>query len=159
MPYWYPPMIEQRACAGSYAAATASLADIARPFAALYQSFWSLDSIPAQTLELCRLRLAQLLASDLAWQYEQCALPPDKREQLKHWPGSAVFSLAEKACLEFTEVHAMDARAITDAQADAIKQHYGEVGLVALLQALGVFDAVIRLGLIWDLQSQEIATP
>ena len=53
----------------------------------------------------------------------------------------------------------MDARAITDAQADAIKQHYGEVGLVALLQALGVFDAVIRLGLIWDLQSQEIATP
>jgi hypothetical protein len=44
----------------------------------------------------------------------------------------------------------MDCSAITDAQADAVKAHIGEEGLVALLQALGVFDGLIRLGLIWQ---------
>ncbi len=49
------------------------------------------------------------------------------------------------------EVHAIDAAAITDAQAEAVKQYFGDEGLVALLQALGVFDGMIRLGLLWGL--------
>ncbi len=139
-----------------YAAASAELPDIARHFAALYRSFWSLESVPAQTLELCRLRQAQLLQSDLAWQHQEVALPDGLREALRQWPDSDLFSPAEKACLELTEVHAMDAQAITDEQADAVKSHYGEVGYVAMVQALGVFDATTRLGLIWNLSTAEM---
>lgn len=139
-----------------YAEATASLPDIARRFAALYRAFWSLESVPASTLELCRLRLAQLLGSDTAQRHAEVALPDGQRAALRNWPASDAFSAAEKACLGLAEVHAMDAGAITDAQAEAVKAHYGEVGYVALVQALGVFDAVIRLGLIWNLPTAEM---
>ncbi len=139
-----------------YADAVACVPEIGRSFAALYRSFWSLKSVPAPTLELCRLRLAQLHGAEGAWQHEEVAVPPGKRLELSNWPCSDRFTPAEKACLELCEIHAMDVRSITDAQAEAVKAHYGEVGYVALVQALGVFDAVIRLGLIWDLSSAEI---
>ena len=139
-----------------YATASAELPEIASHFAALYRSFWSLGSVPAPTLELCRLRQAQLLQSELAWQHRELTLPDGQREALSQWPDSDLFSPAEKACLELTEVHAMDAQAITDAQADAVKGHYGEVGYVAVVQALGVFDATTRLGLIWNLATAEM---
>lgn len=149
-------MADIDAGAGTFDRVTHSLAEIAQPFAALYRAFWSLESLPAQTLELCRLRQAQLLGSDLAWRHEQLGLSAQQREELRNWPSSLVYSDAERACLELTEVHTMDARAITDAQADAVKRHYGDVGLVALVQALGVFDALTRLGLIWDLETLEL---
>ena len=139
-----------------YADVAASLPQIGRPFADLYRAFWSLESVPAPTLELCRLRLAQLHGSDLAWQHQAVAAGDERRQALRQWPGSDLFSPAEKACLDLCEVHAMDARAISDEQADAVKAHYGEVGYVAVVQALGVFDAVIRLGLIWNLSSAEV---
>lgn len=141
---------------GNYAEAVEGLPEIGRHFAALYRSFWSLESLPAETLELCRLRLAQLLGSDIAWQHQEVALAPKLRDELSDWPDNALFSPAQKACLELTEMHAIDARSITDAQADAVKSHFGEVGFVALVQALGVFDAMIRLGLIWGLNSMEV---
>ena len=153
MRYWCRRMAEVPLATFSQ---VARLEPLARPFMALYQSFWQLESIPAQTLELCRLRQAVLLGSELAWQHEEQFIPEEKRAQLAQWCDSPLFSDAEKACLELTEVHAMDARAISDEQADAVKAHFGDVGLVALVQALGVFDAVARLGLIWDLQSLEM---
>lgn len=140
-----------------YAERVSALPQLGEPFASLYASFWALESVPAATLELCRLRLAQLLGSERAFAYSEYELPDAQREQLTQWPSSEAFSAAERACLELTEVHAMDAQAITDEQADAVKSHYGEVGYVAVVQALGVFDAVIRLGLIWDLPSMEVA--
>ncbi|MEH6585740.1 MAG: hypothetical protein V7720_04230 [Halioglobus sp.] len=140
----------------TFATSISDLPEVGQHFLALYRSFWSLESLPAETLELCRLRLAQLLESDIAWEHEEVALTSMQRDQLRRWPDSAVFSAAQRACLELTEMHAMDARAITDEQADAVKAHYGEVGFVALVQALGVFDATIRLGLIWGLTSMEV---
>lgn len=127
------------------------LPEIGDLFQALYASFWQLPQLPATTLELCRLRMAQLHRSALDWHIQEVQLPQAQREELTRWPASPHFSAAERACLALTEVHAMDAGAITDAQADAVKAHYGEVGLVALLQALGVFDGMIRLGLLWGL--------
>lgn len=123
----------------------------------LYRAFWTLESIPASTLELCRLRQAQLHGSEVAWQHREVELPSLQREELRHWPQSNHFSDAERACLSLAEVHAMDAQAISDAQANAVKAHYGEVGLVALVQALGVFDTIVRLGLIWAVSSGEVA--
>lgn len=119
-------------------------------FQRLYASFYQLSQVPPEAVELCRLRLAQLHRSDADLALEEYPLAAGKREHLHNWPSAAVFSAGERACLELTEVHAMDCSAITDVQADAVKQYFGEAGLVALLQALGVFDGFIRLGLIWQ---------
>lgn len=119
-------------------------------FRQLYTSMFSLPQVSAETLELCRLRLAQLHRSDADFALEEFPVSAQQRAQLHDWPQAAVFTPEQRACLEFTEVHAMDCAAITDAQADAVKAHLGEAGLVALLQALGVFDGLIRLGLMWQ---------
>ncbi|PLW81572.1 hypothetical protein CWI75_15190 [Kineobactrum sediminis] len=129
---------------------TAALPVIGDHFEQLYASFWELPQLPAQTLELCRLRLAQLHRSHADFELQKYPLASAKRDSLKDWHRGELFTAAERACLEFTEIYAMDCRNITDEQATAVKQHHGEVGLVALLQALGVFDGVIRLGLIWQ---------
>lgn len=126
------------------------LPTIGEHFQRLYGSFYQLSQLPPETVELCRLRLAQLHRSAADFALEEYPLTAGKREQLQDWHSASAFSTGERACLAFTEVHAMDCSAITDAQADAVKQHYGEVGLVALLQALGVFDGFIRLGLMWQ---------
>lgn len=128
----------------------ARLPAIGGHFQRLYASFYQLSQIPPETVELCRLRLAQLHRSHADFTLEEYPIATGKREQLHNWHSTAQFSPGERACLELTEVHAMDCSAITDAQADAVKQHFGEAGLVALLQALGAFDGFIRLGLIWQ---------
>ncbi len=124
-------------------------------FLELQQAFFQLPHIPAAVLELCRLRLAQLHGSEA--DFSRCCAEVDtaQRDQLTDWPNSAVFSDAERACLEMTEVHAIDVGAITDAQADAVKAHFGEKGLVALIQALGTFDGYMRLGLLWSLPPEQ----
>ena len=63
-------------------------------------------------------------------------MPRAQRDALRQWPDSPHFDAPERACLALTEVHAIDAAAITDAQAEAVKQYFGDEGLVALLQAL-----------------------
>lgn len=56
-------------------------------------------------------------------------------------------SSAEHAALEFAEVYGQDPEAITDQLAAAVKAHFGEAGLVALIEALGMIDGRIRLGM------------
>ena len=50
-------------------------------------------------------------------------------------------------------MYAMDAQSITDEQARAVQHHHGDAGLVALVEALGVFDGMTRLSLLWQLPS------
>jgi hypothetical protein len=51
----------------------------------------------------------------------------------------------EAAVLEFTEIYAQDPGALTDELAAAVRAHYGDAGLVALVEALGLCDARLRL--------------
>ncbi|MBK7729731.1 MAG: hypothetical protein IPJ33_14905 [Gammaproteobacteria bacterium] len=60
------------------------------------------------------------------------------------------FSPAERAVLEFTEIYAQDPAAISDDLADAVKEHFGETGLMCLIEALGFIDGRIRLALIFS---------
>ncbi len=116
---------------------------------ALRASLRQQPHLPGAVLELCRLRLAQLhhSAADLAT--TEYALPESRRGALGHWDSSSLFGAAERACLAFAEVYAMDAAALTDEHADAVKSHYGDAGLVALIEALGIFDGAIRVNLLW----------
>lgn len=127
------------------------LPDIAATFAVLYQSLWTQPHVPAEILELCRLRLAQLHGSAVDMQRCDCEIPADKRNNLTHWDTLSSFSAAERACLAFTEVYAMDAQALTDEHAGEVKAHFGDAGLVLLVEALGILDGMTRLSLLWQL--------
>ena len=133
------------------ASVLAAAPDIANKFNAFYDSFWGQSHIDTTTLELCRLRLAQLHGSTVDLQREDCALPAHKRENISSWDKDEAFTVAERACLALAEIYAMDPSAITDEQADAVKQCYGDQGLITLLQALGVFDGMARMSLLWQL--------
>ncbi len=122
---------------------------LAQPLEALYASAWRQSHLPGELLELCRLRLAQLHRCDAAWQRSECELDPRRRDSLDNWHRDGMFSEAERACLEFTEVYAMDVQAIRDEQAAAVVSHFGEAGLVLLIEALGLFDGMTRLELLW----------
>ena len=141
---WITPHHDRQAIIGT-------LPGIAEKFDLLYASLWQQPHIAASTLELCRLRLAQLHQCEVEWLREDQSLAAEKREKLSQWNQSGEFADAERACLEFTEMYAMDAQSITDGQADAVKQHYGDAGLVALVEALGIFDGMTRLSLLWQL--------
>ena len=130
---------------------TAVLPDIAAAYDTLYQSLWTQPHLPAQTLELCRLRLAQLHRSTVELQRQEYPVQEGKREHLTHWDTDSRFSAAERACLAFTEVYAMDTQAITDELAEAVKLHVGDAGLVLLVEALGILDGRTRLSLLWQL--------
>ena len=124
---------------------------LAPTFKAFYDSFWQLSSAPPSLLELCRLRVAQLHQSDYQWQHQQIELSTEQRQSLSQWSKSAVYTDAEKACLAFTEVYCMDPQAITDAQAEAVKSELGDAGLVALIEALGLFYGMTRVSQLWGL--------
>jgi hypothetical protein len=124
---------------------------LAEHFDALYQSLWTQRHIPPATLELCRLRLAQLHRCTVEMQRSDCAIPASQRDSLTRWESDSSFSAAERACLAFTEVYAMDVQALTDELADAVKTHYGDAGLVLLVEALGILDGMTRLSLLWQL--------
>jgi alkylhydroperoxidase family enzyme len=124
---------------------------LAPAFKEFYDSFWQLSSIPPSVLELCRLRVAQLHQSDYQWQHAQLELSVEQRQSLSQWSKSAVYTQTEKACLAFAEVYCMDPQAITDAQAEAVKSELGDAGLVALIEALGLFYGMTRVSQLWDL--------
>ena len=68
--------------------------DLAAYFSVFYKQFWQLPQIPAITLELCRLRLAQLHNSDTEWQRIEVAVSPEQRSRLKEWPTASCFDVA-----------------------------------------------------------------
>jgi hypothetical protein len=127
------------------------LPQVAACFDALYESLWTQPHLPADILELCRLRLAQLHRSDVEWERSGVDVAASKRDVLRHWDSDPLFSAAERSCLAFTEVYAMDAQAITDTLAQGVKDHFGDAGLVLLVEALGILDGMTRLSLLWQL--------
>ncbi len=129
-----------------------SLPEFARAFDALWNAAWSQPHLPASVLELCRLRIAQMhgATAELAIRNPHAVLAglDDAKVSALLKTRSAAgrhFTDGERAALEFAELHAMDPGAITDEIADEVKSHFGEKGLVALIEALGFIDARIRV--------------
>ena len=73
-------------------------------FEGLYAAFWRLPQLPAATLELCRLRLAQLHRSERDWATEEVAVPRAQRDELRQWPDSPHFDAPERACNAWSEI-------------------------------------------------------
>ena len=75
------------------------LAELAAPFSALYAALWTQRHVPADILELCRLRLAQLHQCGVELQRHEIDIPAEKPEYLAHLPAKVDQSPASGASL------------------------------------------------------------
>jgi hypothetical protein len=127
---------------------------IAEAYELLWNWVWRQPHIPASVLELCRLRIAQMheAATELTIRHPAAGVDEAKIAALLSGRSSArgPFTAAERSALEFAELHMMDPSAITDELADEVKAHFGETGLVTLIEALGFIDGRIRLARIFS---------
>ncbi|MDX1736193.1 MAG: hypothetical protein R3228_17585 [Halioglobus sp.] len=126
------------------------LRTVRETFARLYDALYSQQHLPREVVELCRLRLAQLHGGADEGTGQTITIDAERRAALSGWPSDERFSSGEKACLGFAEVYAMDAGALTDDQAEAVRAEYGDAGLVTLIEALGVLDGLRRVSLLWS---------
>lgn len=129
--------------------ALAKAGPAAASFARLWERLWRQDHIPPELLELCRLTLARLHddAVELAAASPAgVTVVPARRDAVI--AGAAFdadgFSEGDRAVLLFAEYYWTDPQSITDAVADDVKAHFGEPGLVFLIEALGCLDGRIR---------------
>jgi len=129
--------------------------ELTQAYDEVWNMFWQQNYIPPALLELCRLRLAQLHRATAELGVRQ--IPASAADEAKiqsllagNWEKNENFSDGELAALEFTEIYGQDPNALRDENADAVKRHYGETGLVCLIEALGFIDGRIRLGLVFS---------
>jgi len=115
--------------------------------------------IDAVVLELCRLRTAELLgcASELAVRWaaaSDAGLTEAKVSVLARWPTDPAFTDAERACLTVAERFVLDPHGLTDDEAAAARRHLGDAGLVALLEALALFDGLARFRIMLGVEAE-----
>lgn len=105
-------------------------------------SLWE-SGVDPDVLDLCRLRVAQVLRCDAVLRATTRDL-----ERLSRWPTE--FDARTRACLAFAESFVMDPRSITDDDAAAVVAQLGAAGLIAFTEALAIFDGLTRARLMLD---------
>ena len=112
-------------------------------------AIWEQDVLDAAALELCRLRIAQLLdcrpaldertPAALAAGIDEAAVA-----ELSAWPSSELFDAHMRTCLGYAEQLLMDAQGVTDEQAAEVVAALGEGGFLVLTYACGFFETTQR---------------
>ena len=120
------------------------LRDLYRNF---YGKLWDDDLVPANLLELCRLRIAQIHDCDTEWEvrHSEAEVSDAQIEKLQNWEGNRLFSPVEQAVLRFAEKMPWQHHEITDEDFETMRVHLSEPEVVALTVACGLFDANCRL--------------
>ena len=116
------------------------------------------DETDPVLLELCRLRMATLLAypAEEARRTERArtaGLDEAKVAQLPNWPTSQSFDKRERACLTLAEQFVIDANGVTDEQVADVTSHLGPEGGYAFVQALSVVETFQRACLTLGIES------
>jgi alkylhydroperoxidase family enzyme len=101
-------------------------------------------------LELCRLRMAQLLGRephDLARHAEAvtAGLTDAHVDALSRWPEAGVFSERQRAALAFAEQWLLDPHAVSDDDCARVRDHLTDAECAAFTMGLAVVEAVLRL--------------
>jgi alkylhydroperoxidase family enzyme len=120
---------------------------------AVDDALWAQDVVDPIVLELCRLRIAQLLgASEESSRRTPAALAAGLDEQmvseLQQWPTSDRFDARLRSCLGYAEQVLVDAQGVTDEQAAAVVASVGDAGLLVLSYACGFFETNARARLV-----------
>ena len=132
-----------------------NLYDDYRAFISLFGSLRPIDPV---ILDLCRLRIAQLLGADAGLCLQQFSadtsrLPQEKIAALENWQAAGAFSARERACLAFAEKFVLHPHGVTDEDAAAVTAHLSAKEMVAFTEALAVIDGFTRFRIILGIGS------
>ena len=118
--------------------------DLYADYRAFAESVWQDGLVDPQLLDLCRVRVAQILG----WGVVPTELDDARVAALTDWPRSEVFSARERACLRLTEGFVLDPHGVSDADAASVAAHLSPAEMVALIEALAICDGFTRMRLI-----------
>jgi AhpD family alkylhydroperoxidase len=118
-------------------------------FRDLDAALWDPDRVDPALVELCRLRIAQLVGCDaeLDIRHDEAraaGLTEAKIAELRSWPTSEQYTDTDRAVLEFAEKFVIDASSVDDADCAALRAHLADPEIAALTTAVAVFDAMAR---------------
>jgi alkylhydroperoxidase family enzyme len=116
-------------------------------------ALWQQEAVSPLLLELCRLRIAQLLGCDVALVHrtpEAVAAGLDESlvSSLSLWPTDPRFSGQARVCLGYAEHLLMDAQGVSDEEADRVIDAVGQGGFLVLAYACGWFETTQRARLV-----------
>jgi alkylhydroperoxidase family enzyme len=122
-------------------------------FGDFYARLWDDDVMDPVVVELCRLRVSQLIGcpSELAVRSRPAVdrgLTEETVAQLRSWPTAAPFDDTSRTCLGFAEQFVIDPTGITSADRARVRAAVGFPRLVGLTQAVAAFDGFDRFRLI-----------
>jgi len=123
--------------------------DLQQPYDDFAGLFWHRPLLDPVVLELCRLRVAQLLGCDAetAVRYAPAVASGLRDEQvsrLAEWPSADCFTDAQRGVLAFAEQFVIDPHGVDDVMRATLAEHYQSKEIVALTMALAVFDGFTR---------------
>jgi alkylhydroperoxidase family enzyme len=110
----------------------------------VWSAVWAQDFVDVETLELCRLRIGQLLGADPVAD----RVTDDWLTALTNWPTDPRFAGRPRIALEYAEQLLMDAQDVTDEQAAEVIDAFGEAGFLVLTYACGLFETTQRAALV-----------
>jgi alkylhydroperoxidase family enzyme len=113
---------------------------------------WRDPATDPALLELCRLRLAQLLGADPSSApphpaAAEAGLDPEKLAELARWPTSERFSARDRAALAFAEQWLFDPSGMTDDDCARLRAALGDAGCAAFTMGLALVEALLRFEL------------
>jgi alkylhydroperoxidase family enzyme len=114
-------------------------------------ALWSQDVLAPAILELCRLRIAQLLgaADELARRTPGVeGLDESLVDTLAQWPTAPGFDERQRVCLGYAEQILIDAQGVSDDDAARVIGVVGEGGFLVLTYGCGFFETTQRAGLL-----------
>ena len=128
-------------------------ADYAAALRDIESAVWAQDLLSPPILELCRLRMAQILGCATALEHrtpQAVAAGFDESlvDSLARWPTDPGFDSRTRACLGYAEQILIDAQEVSDEHARAVIAEIGEGGFLVLTYACGLFETTQRARLI-----------
>lgn len=124
--------------------------DVVDALAAAHTAAWA--AADRRSLELCRLRVAQLVGCDAEAGVLVGGSGVDgaTAAELRNWPASDRFDDRDRAVLAWCEMFVIDVASLDDDTARAVAAHLGDAGLVDLTNAVLVIEQRQRMRCMWE---------
>lgn len=124
-------------------------ADYAAALRDIEDALWAQDLVSPVLLEMCRLRVAQILGCTAALERrtpEATAAGLDETlvASLARWTTDPGFDSRTRVCLEYAEQLLIDAQEVGDELAQAVIAEIGEGAFLVLTYACGLFETTQR---------------
>jgi alkylhydroperoxidase family enzyme len=122
--------------------------ELANDHRVILESIWQ-GPVRARTLELCRLRMATLLAADVALQERTPEAMNDGLDEatvqaLPQWAIDDRFTEADRACINLAEQYVIDVHGVSDAMVSRVTDAVGSEGALTLTTAMAMWELTHR---------------